>query len=393
MFKDSMIGVSNLSFSLFASLKDMVQRNTFETVVSDQVQFVNDKGDIYIPYTKKYSAFRDGDNSFPKFIPGGHNGENPRMRDMIYFQDFKAEYIDPNITTISYNKAISISSMLKQLSAEPKVYGVVLQYARGRGKAHGSINPMHPMVAFLIMAGLLELPEEGKLHIFEYKDSMVSRTSEFNATQKKEIDGYKTDYEKFFAIAGDIHKEPVKIKQHSTISDSTISAVIDDPFIENINATVEIFKDTSGAGQTRDIKSLIVPNQLVMDGTASPYYGIANIIDPTHDNIKGVGLGPMVTGNISLHRNDGSDTTYPEFQRTANDHNVCTGSENSVIPRGWFTLSKVNLSSMYFSDVIDRDKVFPFIQASKDLSLDIWSAYEDQKNSKVEEALEETAEV
>ncbi len=390
MFKDSMQGVSNLSFALFASLEDMVRRNTFEMISDTSVQFIKN-GDIYIPYTKKYNPVSSSsEKKFSNFIPGHHEGNDPVKDNMCYFQDFKREYIERNITTVSYNKSISISSMLEQIAKEQSTYGVVLQYKNSGGRWQ-SFNPLHPMVAFLIMAGLMELPEEGKLHLFEFKSSQMSKATEFDSDDKKIIDGFKKDYERFFEIAPNIHKEPVKLKQSATISQSTVSDIIDDPFVENIRATVEIHKDTTSASQTEGIKSIIVPNHLIMDGTASPYYGIATVTSPSSGSMRGLALGPMATGNISLYHNeDGRYRTYSNFYETASDCNVCTGSESSSTPKGWFTLSKVNLDSMYYSDVIDMNHVFTFIQASKEVSAEVWELYNKEKQDQMEKDLKET---
>jgi len=390
VFSDSMQGVSNLSFAVFESVKTMIQKNTFETSVDSKTQYINSAGDVYIPYSRKYGINEGGDLSFPRFIPGNAQGRNPDMGNMIYFQDFKRDYLNPEITTITYDKSFPLANLLRQLAEEKKVYGVVLQYENSEsGSRMASINPLHPMIAFLTMAGIFELPSSGKLHVFEYKDSAVIQATEFNNTQKDEVASYEKDYEKFFAMAADIHSEPIVLKQHASISQETIQNIIDNPYIENLIDSVEIHKESRDQASTRGIESLIVPNQLIMDGTASPYYGIASITEPTQESIRGWGLGPMVTGNISLDHHGGA-RTFRRFQDSVHTRNVCTGSENSIQPKGWFTLSKVNLESMYFSDVISMNYVFPFIQASKNISAEIWKAFNATQNAALATAVEDT---
>jgi hypothetical protein len=380
MFNDSMRGVSTLSYALFNSVKDMIVRNNIDEVKDDSVQFINNNGDIYIPYQKAYDPAGTGENKFPRFIPGGIEN-NPNFGESVYFQDFKRNYINSEITTLTYDRSISMPVLLKQLAEEDSIYGVVLQ-KKGTDSRY-AINPLHPMVAFLVTAGLLELPEEGKLHIFEWKDSKVKSILK-KMDKPSEIREYISDYEKFFGLSAEIIRDPVTVRQRANINDHNITSLIEDPFIENINAKIKITKDDTGQSDLDKIKSMVIPHQIIVDGTLSPFYGISCIKQPTNSNIRGVALGPMVTGNIS-QCHDGGQRTFKNFQNSANTCNVCTGSENSVTPKGWFTLSRVNLNSMYYSDVISKDYVFPFIKASKQIAADIWKVQVEEEEKQLEE--------
>jgi hypothetical protein len=363
------------------SVKDLIVRNNIDEVVSDDVQFVNKKGDIYIPLSKRYRiGSNEGSLRFPRFIPGGYSND-PLFYNPMYFQDFKSKYLSPEVTTITYNRTLSIPTMIKQLAEEEKIYGVIIQSKDG----DYAINPLHPLVAFLIAADLLKYPDEGKLHIFEWKERRFDSVKEA-MNNSSHIESYIKDYEKIFAMAPDIIKEPVVIKQRASIDNRDITALIEEPFVENINTVIKVIKNSEGSTNLTNIKSLVIPHQLIVDGTLSPYYGLSNIFSPTDSSITGYGLGPMVTGNIS-QSHDGGNRKYSSFQNSSNSGNVCTGSENSVVPKGWFTLSRVNLNSMYYSDVIDEENVFPFIKASKDISKDIWKLMEEESKQELEEAV------
>ena len=383
MFNDSMKGVSTLSFALFESVKDVIVQNNFETIIDDKVQFINDKGDIYIPYSKLYKPGSTGDTKFPLFAP---NKGDETMREMRYFEKFRDDWLNPNITTIGYNRSISLTSLLKQLADEDTVYGVVLQGINSQSEF--AVNPLHPMVAFLVTAGLLELPEEGKLHVFEWKETKldtVKRRSD-NQTRIKE---YVKNYKKFFETVPHIIKEPVKVRQTSSINNTYVNAIIDDPFVENINATIKIDKVDTDQGDLRKIKSIVIPHQLIVDSTLSPYYGISVVISPADGSMKGYALSPMATGNISLDNYSG-DCTFQEWSTSGSTTNVCTGSYSSTNPRGWFTLSRVNLNSMYYNNVIAMDHVFPFWKASKQIAADIWGVQleeESKELKKIEEVV------
>jgi hypothetical protein len=247
------------------------------------------------------------------------------------------------------------------------------------------------MVAFLIMSGLMELPSEGKLHVFEYNKNGQDK-AKLGREQHQEVKSYIDDYETFFGMSSNIMRSPVKIRQIANVRDHVVNSIIEDPFIENIKGiSIDVRKDNQDLKSIDRIKSLVIPAQLIMDGTVCPYYGISSIIHPTNESIKGYGLGPMVTGNISLDHG-GGDKTYPEFYNTANICNVCTGSESSTVPKGWFTLSKVNLDSMYYSDVIDSEHVWAFIEASKKIAGEIWQVAVDKKKEEIEKALEDIPE-
>ena len=41
MFNDSMQGVSTLSLSMFASVKDIIESNNVESILDETIQFVN----------------------------------------------------------------------------------------------------------------------------------------------------------------------------------------------------------------------------------------------------------------------------------------------------------------------------------------------------------------
>jgi len=380
MFNDSMRGVSTLSYSLLNSARDMIVRNNVEEVISDHVQFINDAGDIYIPFSKKFSIFNDDSspNKFPTFYPNDSGSTD--FHSPTSFQEFSKTYLDPEIATIKYDKSISLPYLLQQLAEADNVYGVVLQDPK---KSSYAINPLHPMVAFLISAGLLELPEEGHLHIYEWNPSLLNRIKR-RSNIEKEIEGYISDYEKFFAFSPHIVKEPVTIKQQAGISGNDITSLIEDPFVETLSASIRITREDTGTTDLSKIASLVIPHQLIADGTLSPYYGISLIADPTTSSISGYSITPSVTGNINQHH-DGGERSFSSFYRSSGEGNVCTGSENSITPKGWFTLSRVNLNSMYYNDVISEAYVFPFIAASKKISADIWKVTVDETAQKLKE--------
>jgi hypothetical protein len=377
MFKDNMEGISTLSYAIMNSVKDLIVRNHTKIVDNEKAQFVNNEGDIYIPFSEKYDNFE----GFPRFIPGGLDN-NPKIRNPITFEDFKSNYISRNITTIHYNKTISIPSLLKQLSEDDNIYGVILQGKEG----HYAINPLHPIIAFLITADLLPYPDEGKLHIFEWKYSEKGYIKN-KMDNQNHVDHYIDDYQKFFGLSPDIIKENITINQTAAIDSADISSIISQPFVEHLNAVIKITKKTENTGALSKVNSLVIPHQLVADGVFSPFYGLSIIKRPTHDSdyVKGCSLSPMTSGNINQVHNHREGESYASFYDSAFDGNVCTGSRSPSVPSGWFTLSKVNLNSMHYSDIIDFNNVFPFIRASKEVAGIIWGTMINDLDNELEE--------
>jgi len=373
MFNDGMKGISTLSFAIFESIKDVVEQNTLTDTNTNDVQFISGEGDIYIPFSKKYKP----DNNFPLFTPG----PDLVMGNMLTFQSFRSKYIDPNITTISYNPTISITSLIKQLADDENIYGVVIQGIDD--ESNFSINPLHPVTAFLITSGFLKIPENGKLHIFEWRKSKSDFIRE-KSNDEGQVNKYIKDYEEFFKISPDIIKKSISIEQVASINSNEIEDIIENPFVENIEAVVNISKNTRTSNDIENVKSILSPHQLIADGTISPYYGISMITSPTNDSIVGYALGPMATGNISLENSAGS-RTFESWSKSGYSCNVCTGSYSSSTPKGWFSLSRVNLNSMYYSSVISKSYVFPFIKASKKIAGDIWDLQLKEELQKLEE--------
>jgi hypothetical protein len=356
----------------------MITRNNIDEIKDDSIQFIDQKrGDIYIPYSESYSVINE--KNFPKFIPGGAESGS-RIEGASQFQEWAEEFICPDITTVTYDKSISLPSLLKQLADEPSVYGVVLQKSEGVY----AINPLHPIVAFLVSAGLLVLPDEGKLHIFEWREEKQKMIKE--EIDSSHIDSYIKDYADFFATAPYIIKKHTMIRQRAYISDKGISEIIQHPFVDVLQTSIKIDReDTPEEDDYENISSLVIPHQLVANGILSPYYGISLIQSPTDGNIKGLPLGPMISGNIDLYKFHDGDS-FISVHRSATTGNVCAGAQSAYNPRGWFTLSRVNLNSMFYNNIISRNHVFSFVEASKKVTSDIWGIITKEQKAKLEEA-------
>jgi hypothetical protein len=98
----------------------------------------------------------------------------------------------------------------------------------------------------------------------------------------------------------------------------------------------------------------------------------------------------MYSGNIN--QNGTEDVSPSHVFRSAETQNVCTGSESAILPKGWFTLSRINLTSMYYEKIVDMSSVLPFVEASKSVSHELWAAICENDMAALDEGEEVEAE-
>jgi hypothetical protein len=396
MFKNSMQGISTLSYALCSSLSDIVEQNTLNESLDDNVTFFDEKkGDIYIPLTKKFWRSQITDKKFPNFFPisqGKENDLDPDDADYggtINSNTFRRDYLKDQITTISFNKSLNLNIFLEQISNNENIYGVLIENtANSKSNTNKYMfNPLHPINAFMVLTGLIKLPEEGNLHIFEYNDYSMEQLKEFkdNGNLEANIEKYQSDYNNLFStISPFILDEKMIINQKAEVDDYDVTSIIDSPFLEAIDVEVNITKKTVLSDGYSKIKSMVIPTQMLASGIATPYYGLILVNKPTdYENLSGMQLSPMITGNI----NSSFRSTYKEQLNFTCSGNICTGSQNPSTRKGWLTLSKVNLSSMFFDDIIDSRHVLQFATASKSVSNKIWKTICANMETEMEKAV------
>lgn len=377
MFNDSMQGVNTLSLALANSAKEMIEANTFSDETDEKVSFFNDAGDIYVPIAKEYWK-----SNFPMMDPPEGSITTGVWNT---FERFRDRMLSSNITTITFNEAVFLPTLLKQLGEENKVYGAVIENTdKFKGRASKFMfNPLHPINVFLIAAGVIKIPSSGKLHIFEYSDNAMEKFEENEESAKEFEKHYKDEYTKLFdKMAPKILKDRIVFSQKASINNSDVASIIENPFLESLTATIRLETKESESCSRDRIKSLIIPTQLAIDSMVTPYYGLMLIKNPTTPEAKGISLTPMHSGN--LNNPPRSDRAYMSARNNPSSGNICVGSESIISRRGWFTLSKVNLGSMYYNNIIDNKSVLPFARASKKIAGEIWGTIEEEKLKQID---------
>ncbi len=381
MFNESMQGISVLSYALLNSAQDIINSNTFEQVDEDRSQFISKEGDIYFPMSEGIELGKRSKN-MPTFMV---DGDDTEMR-WLDFNDFQRKYISSSITTISYNKSVCLPTLLKRLAMDEKTYGVVIQ------KGNFVVNPLHPLVAFSVTSGMMDLPEEGELHIFEWSEFVLDKIqslSENGLTKHKERkEFYEEEYKMVFSLFKYLIKTPVVEKRIASIDDRGIKEIIDSPLIDDINIEININVSSGESSVLSKIKSIIVPTQLAISNIVTPYYGMMLLTDPRGNN-TGWNVSPMMSGNLNQGLGDGA--TFGAVRSRTDYGNICTGSESSINTAGWSTLSKVNLNSMFVDELVSTKGLISFVETSKEISGVIWEGVESQHLADLEK-LEEAEE-
>lgn len=350
---DQFRGASLLAYSLVDLAKDLVEKNTFDEISNAGVKFISKNGDIYLPYGEKLN-FQIHHSFF---------GES-KFQGSEEISLFSERAISRQVTTVGYKKgSIDINALLGDFASNPRVYGVVIQ------KNDFIINPLHPAVAFLIISGLLDLPEEGNIHVFEFSDAGLAK---YDSASEEVVRQIENDFYEVINTSPKLMKTSSLVHQVASVDSGAVEKLLHQPFIDRLDFNVKLNRDYDGK-TPEGVESLLIPTQLIMFGVVLPYYGMIYIENPTNPSIRGYSLSPMASGNINQRA---SSSTFSNFASSGDEKNVCVGDANSISSKGWLTLSKVNANSMYYPNIIHTDGVFALIKAAKNVAAQIWSTLE-----------------
>jgi len=350
-----------LAHSLIMSTQDAINKYTSDEVQEGN-QMLNQEGDIFIPLNIRPSITSD---TLPSFSLVDDDSK-------ISWDKIRSTCKDA-ITTIEYNSdAIDIGVFLQQLAQNEGVYGCLLTTEDGF-----NINPLHPLIAFMYNANIIELPKTGKLHIYEWRNGIqgVNYFKEAIApeTLQSKTDEYFNELVKFLQLTPNIIMSPSIIERSVSVDKDQMLNMIERPQISSVNdVNLKInIREISQSGIQPE--SLLIPLQKISDGVSTPYYGLVYIEKPTKDNQVGYNISPMMSGNIN-----------ESYLRSAGS--VCTGSENKAARSGWLTLSNVNLNSMFYGNILWKKSTYPYIMACKKFSAEIWGAYSAARNPQISDA-------
>jgi hypothetical protein len=379
-----MKGVSVLSLALLNSLKEMAASNVYDETKSEGISFINKNGDIYLPFDNNllFSGVSHSTDALKLSSFEYDDADMWRTSQYTFIED----YVSGQVTTIKYDETVYLPSLLEELASAENIYGVIVQ------KEGYMFNPLHPINAYMIALGFHELPTTGELHVFEWKKSIIKKIKEEESSRsiQKKKKYYKKEYQRLLEVIPDTLIKDMTTHFHQTVDirEKDIDLLVEQPFIERLETGISITKKETG--DTNKVKSVLIPTQITIGSMATPYYGLIYLKDATSSNLKGFSFTPMYSGNINQTGEE--DASPGQVFRSAETQNVCTGSESAILPKGWFTLSRVNLTSMYYEKIVDMGSVLPFVEASKSVSHELWAAICENDMAALDEGEEVEAE-
>ena len=403
---------SLLHLALVEEINDIIEAETAEDVKSVN-QFGDDDGNIYFPISGGYeinSILKEGleenrqDWTFHSVeeMRDLRDSEAPFSGKYYSYNSFISNFIDTDLKIIRFNEDSNFN-LLKFLADFYKLntgYGILITNDKRRNYM---INPLHPMVAFAIMLGQIELPKAGKIVIYQFKEDLPvecssSRRELFNQMEdvKKllpEINFDKFEEEEAIQVNDEDDNELIFLKRKINryikrytkvwtnyiqlspkfITDTTVKKILNidkDKYLMDLAKFKKIkylkqFGDIDYSNITHGStpNALLVPLQMLANSVTYPYYGLSFIWDPTNPDRQGYNLGLMLTGNIKYNPSTGVCASGGE----AYTDNVCTGSLPKDRKNGWITLSRINVDSMWFSDLIipDMERLYTYIKTSQ----------------------------
>ena len=327
-----------------------------------ELEIINDNGDVVIPLNKNYSnlkeilteTFDDIGVSILK-LRGGYED------DFIPYRDFFNNYVDDRVRKInsSFEEGLLLALQLKN---EESTFAGCL-FIEEDSVDNTILNPLHPAIAYYIMSDdeIFEkyMSKKGTFMYFNFRKDIPY--NELKMTRAREIHdiGMLLIKENFLKKA----KSEVVIRNRSE-NFSEIFTIAD------MNASIEIDVRSS-------IPSILIPFQILSKGEMIPYFGWGLINTDGEAETRGFSFPGLLSGNIKSNWYSTSD-------------GVCTGNKSNNAYNGWQTLSKVNVNSMWFSNIINYEYYYELYRTGMDVAEEIYNEeYEDVETE--EEASVETS--
>jgi len=319
--KSGMKSKSLWHLALKEEVSDIIESEIGATVLSDN-QYGDDDGNIYYPL----SSF-DLWNQSPQFDgPSNYRNSISSLIDML----------NPVVKTIGFDQdqGFDLEAFLSNLCTLPDVYGCLL---KDRDNSDYMINPLHPLTALAIKLGQVKLPKRGKLIIYNWKDRIL------NNYNINEDNNYKSSIEQvwlqFIGQSSNFIGKKVSERRLNVSKKDYLDQLGHYDALKQVQLFGNIeYKEVS---EVADIKMILVPLQVAVSNIATPFYGVSYVKDPA-SSPKGKNAGVMISGNI-------------KYSEGSTDGTVCTGSRSSTRDTGWLTLNRVNLDSMFYSEIICSD--------------------------------------
>ncbi len=306
----------------FFDIKEKIQKNSEDTY---HIDIINNEGDTLMPLKTKIDF-----NKIKEAIKNTNYFNIQFNEDNFYnYKKFMSEIISDRVKIL---KDINILKFMKifakELFANQKFYGCIIT-----DEKDFFLNISHPLILkYLKDKEYKGLPEKFTAMFFEIKENELREIDKdvFAATMQRHI-----IFTKLYSMITENAKGEIKIIDEYLSHESHF----------DIASYIKIEKRLN-------IEDMLIPLQIATRGEMIPWFGYALI------NSKGKGFSSVdfVTGNIA--EDSGWDNSNAD---------ICTGDFNRQTLPGWYTMSKINLNSMYHSHIVNKKTWFEALKSAHEI--------------------------
>ena len=357
----------NATVAIWNEFKEMTDINV-ETS-STEVTIVSNNGDIVLPIQSEAASgveesvkqastelFRTINETTRKIL-----GRSLSEIDMMNFEDF-TKVFDRDIKMVPYRGHTLGIKLINEIinsyqNSNRELLGLLVI---DESNSNYVINVTHPIVTFLLSINVFELPERGKIVVYEQAQYLPRRYIYHSDGRNIEIDDISVIFARYYricnekkftkkiqnasqdywekiiqAIANNIvfHSKPRKYNANVFHPPASVSSILP---IDNSMPPYYV-KLTPDDNVIQDTQTFYIPLQILGGNVVTPYVGDVYINTSAGRAL----LTQSTTGNINITINHKPQYEYEELNK------VCTGEYSNASFRGMQTLSKINTSSLY----------------------------------------------
>jgi hypothetical protein len=196
------------------------------------------------------------------------------------------------------------------------------------------INPLHPVIAAMITANEISLPETFTIIIYPYYSKQSISMSNSEEYEGKIVEGISR-------LREEQHIPSVEYRASNNLHNDV------NAFLTNQNHQIN-FRENGAT-----VRYALIPVQLATHGITFPYYGLVYSTKDGSDSYRSMNIYPCLSGNI--------DTAF------GGTGNTCVGDLSNYNFSSLYVLGNMNINSMYYSEVFTSESL-TFIHACQKVS-------------------------
>jgi len=339
------------------------QFNALHASLNEEIHDIREKNTSVADARRNSFLYEDGSVVLPvhsdnwrQIARGRVEGHDRRHYEYFFGNsDHSGKINEKEIMKVQGNKEIlaSFANMMVQPEHKGKFYGMTISFD---GK---KMNPLHPMIASMITAGEIHIPETFTIIVYPYMD-----TQYLNEDYSEE---YSRDIiELITRVREEQHLPTISHRASNNLESDTNGFLLNDSY------------SVSFREEGSNVPYALIPVQLATNGITYPYYGLieSRRADGAYSSRN---LFPCLSGNVDTIM-DGRG-------------NTCVGDLSNSMFASLYVLANMNIQSLYYQEVV-TDAVYDFVHASITVSSAFLSAWaginkEDETPAETETPLEE----